>query len=142
MTTNTDTLVRIGTLAGIFAALTSPLQFALADTTVDPAKNPHCLNLSEVDHTEVLDGQTILFYMHGKKIWKNTLPYKCPSLGYEKAFSHKTSTNNYCSVDIITVIYSAGGMQEGASCGLGPFTPYTPPPKPDKKKPVAPISSR
>ncbi len=141
MTAITQSLVRVVTITGILAAVSTPSLSTQAVTAIEPTKNPNCLSLSQVDHTEVLDDQTILFYMHGKKIWKSTLPYKCPSLGYEKSFSHKTSTNDYCSIDIITVIYSAGGLREGPSCGLGPFTAYTPPPKPAKKSVVAPTSN-
>ena len=40
---------------------------------VDPAKpkSVSCINLSQLDHTDVIDDQTILFYMHGKEIWQN-----------------------------------------------------------------------
>lgn len=90
-----------------------------------------CIDLIRIDRSEVVDDQTILFHMKGGKIWKNTLPYKCPRLGFEKAFSHKTSINRLCSVDIITVLDTSARMP-GASCGLGKFEAYTPPPKEKK----------
>lgn len=94
-------------------------------------KGPQCLNLSQLDHSEVVDDKTILFHMKGGKIWRNDLPFGCPRLGYEKAFSHKTTINQICTVDIITVLnnYGGSGLQEEASCGLGDFTAYIPPPK-------------
>ena len=90
-----------------------------------------CIDLIRIDRSEVLDDQTILFHMKGGKIWKNTLPYKCPRLGFEKAFSHKTSINRLCSIDTITVLDTTARIP-GASCGLGKFEAYTPPPKGEK----------
>jgi hypothetical protein len=88
-----------------------------------------CVMLSAVDSSQVIDDKTIIFKMRGKKYYKNTLPYSCPRLGSEKAFSYKTSINQLCSVDIITVLETGGGLRDGASCGLGKFEPYTPPEK-------------
>ena len=61
-------------------------------------------------------------------------------MGFEKAFSHKSSFNEYCSVDTITVLHTGGGLRDGATCGLGDFTAYTPPPKPDPSKHLVPMS--
>ena len=91
-----------------------------------------CIDLIRIDRSEVVDDQTILFHMKGGKVWKNTLPYKCPRLGFEKAFSHKTSINRLCSIDTITVLDTTARLP-GASCGLGKFEAYTPPPKGKKK---------
>ena len=91
-----------------------------------------CINLISLDHTEVVNDQTILFYMVGGKVWKNTLPYKCPGLGFEGAFGYETAIDQLCSVDTITVLDTDGGMP-GATCGLGKFEAYTPPPKASKK---------
>jgi hypothetical protein len=108
---------------------------AMAETQVTaPAKIPgtqSCLLLSSIDSSQVLDDKTIIFRMRGGKqrYYKNTLPYKCPGLGFQQAYSHKTSLNQLCSVDIITVLETGGGLHEGASCGLGSFEPYTPPVK-------------
>ncbi len=134
--------IRAATVASVLGSCAALLLSGAQAATAADDKAPNCLQLSQIDHTEVVDDQTILFYMRGKQIWKNTLPYKCPSLGFEKAFSHKTSTNDYCSVDTITVLYNAGGLREGASCGLGKFTAYTPPPKPDPKPRVVPMDGR
>ena len=133
--------IRAGLAASVWAAGAALCVWAAPAHASTDAKAPTCLHLSQIDHTEVVDDQTILFHMRGKQIWQNKLPYKCPSLGFEKAFSHKTSTNDYCTVDIITVLYTGGGLREGASCGLGNFTAYTPPPKLDPKARVVPMSS-
>ncbi len=115
---------------------------ALADMPDAAAAAPEgktvsCVTLSQVESTQVLDDKTVIFKMRGgnPRYYKNTLPYKCPQLGYEKAFSYRTSTNQICSVDIITVLHNfGGGPQDGSSCGLGKFEPYTPTPRVKKAK--------
>src|SRR4051812_13540738 len=90
-----------------------------------PAGKPiDCLNLQDIRETRVRDDQTIDFYANGGKTYRNVLPYKCSGLGFEQAFSYKTSISRLCSVDIITVI-QRGGLPQGASCGLGKFQPVT-----------------
>lgn len=78
---------------------------------------PHMLR-----STHVRDDKTIDFEMSNGTIYRNTLPYSCPSLGFEERFAYKLSTSQLCSVDIITVLQSfGGGLSQGASCGLGKF---------------------
>jgi hypothetical protein len=58
------------------------------------------------------------------KVYRNTLPYSCPQLGFEERFLYKTSLSQLCSTDIITVLTSGGpDLSRGASCGLGQFQP-------------------
>ncbi len=93
-----------------------------------------CLSIATIRESRVIDDQTIDFITTGGKIYRNTLPHKCSSLGFEKAFTYATSLSQLCSTDIITVLHSTGGsMMRGASCGLGKFVPYTPPPKTEQK---------
>ena len=96
-------------------------QAALAEAR--PVGEPvDCVQLINIDHTRVRDDRTIDFYMKGRDVYRNTLPYSCPGLGFEESFSYKTSLNRLCSVDIITVLHRDGGIR-GASCGLGQFQP-------------------
>ena len=83
-----------------------------------------CLSLTQIRNTQVRSDQIIDFYVGGGKVYRNTLPYACPSLGFEERYLHKTSTGDVCSHDTITVLQS-GGMTEGPSCGLGKFQPVT-----------------
>lgn len=98
------------------------------DRTV-PAATPSgkaqdCVRLSQIRSTQVRSDQIIDFEMIGGQVYRNTLPNSCPRLGFEESFSYKTSINQLCSVDIITVLY-ASPLQSGASCGLGKFQPVT-----------------
>jgi hypothetical protein len=92
-----------------------------------PAGKPQsCIQTSNIRETRVRDDQTIDFYMRGgrNKIYRNTLPYKCSGLGFEERFLYKSTTNQLCSVDVITVLHTGGGVQ-GPTCGLGDFQPVT-----------------
>jgi hypothetical protein len=86
----------------------------------------NCINLNQIDHTDVVDDDTILFYMHGNEIYENDLPNKCPELRSEDRFMYRTSTSQLCNVDTITVLNDLGfGFRAGASCGLGKFAPIS-----------------
>ena len=81
-----------------------------------------CVSLRSIRSTQVHGNSTIDFHMNGGKVYRNTLPLSCPSLGFEERFLYKTSLSQLCSVDIITVLQSPG-LSRGASCGLGKFQP-------------------
>ncbi|MBH1991742.1 MAG: hypothetical protein I8H86_02515 [Sphingomonadaceae bacterium] len=102
---------------------------AIAKDKPDPyvqasGKALDCVQINAIRSTNVRDDHTIDFIMNGNKVYRNTLPNSCPSLGFEQRFSYRTSLSQLCSVDVITVLYSAGSnLQPGASCGLGKFQP-------------------
>jgi hypothetical protein len=85
-------------------------------------KPVNCISLQSIRESKVRSDQVVDFRVSAKKWYRNTLPYSCPSLGFEERFSYKTSTSQLCSVDLITVLYSTP-LQPGASCGLGKFQP-------------------
>ena len=81
-----------------------------------------CITRSSIRSTDVIDDQTIDFEMRNGDIYRNKLPNKCGGLGFEEAFSYKTSTNRLCSVDIIHVLSQSGGqLDTRGACGLGKF---------------------
>lgn len=83
-----------------------------------------CVHLRQIRETRVHGDKVIDFHMLGNRVYRNTLPYSCPSLGFEERFSYATSLSQLCSVDIITVLQTTGpGLSRGASCGLGQFQP-------------------
>ncbi len=85
------------------------------------AESDNCVSLNRLDRTEVVDNQTILFHMKGKKTLVNNLPRRCPGLSFHKAFSYKTSIGRLCKQDVIRVFE---GSHFGAACMLGVFDPY------------------
>lgn len=100
-----------------------------ADRRAPPAATPtgkpvSCISLSAIRETRVRDDRTIDFVMRGRGIYRNVLPYACPSLGFEERFGYATSLSQLCSTDIITVLRTPP-ITAGASCGLGQFQPVT-----------------
>ena len=81
----------------------------------------NCIQTSRIRSSRVHDDYTIDFEMTGGQVYRNTLPLRCPGLGFEERFSHSSSTGSLCGVDTITVLYTDRGR--GASCGLGRFVP-------------------
>jgi hypothetical protein len=101
---------------------TEPGRRNMQDANLVPTgQTTDCVQLTSIRETRVLDDRTIDFVMRNSDIYRNQLPYSCPSLGFEKRFSYRTSLSRLCSVDTITVLMEAGGLQPGASCGLGQF---------------------
>ncbi len=96
-------------------------QAALAEAR--PVGEPrNCISLTTISHTRVRSESVIDFYMRGGQVYRNTLPSSCPGLAFEERFTYRTSLNQLCAVDTITVLY-ASGPQQGATCALGPFQP-------------------
>jgi hypothetical protein len=103
---------------------------AAADRSAVPPATPagkpeSCIPLAQISETRVHGDQTIDFVTRGRKVYRNTLPYACPSLGFEERFSYETSLSQLCSTDTITVLYSSPNLSRGATCGLGQFQPVT-----------------
>ena len=93
------------------------------DVTIEKIGEPiNCIQLTRIRSSDVIDNRTIDFKMRGSKIYRNTLPRKCSRLGFEEAFSYRTSLNKLCNVDIIRVLDRTGpGIRETTACGLGKF---------------------
>jgi hypothetical protein len=88
----------------------------------ETGKPVDCIQTTQIRESQVHSDRVIDFRTSGKKWYRNTLPYSCPSLGFEERFAYRTSINRLCSVDVITVLQSPG-LSRGASCGLGKFQP-------------------
>ena len=122
----------LGLLAG--CADTAPRTAATppppaSNTVASTAPAVSCVQLSQIRESRVVDDRTIDFILRDGRVLRNSLPYACQQLGFEKAFTYETSLSQLCSVDIIRVIIQGGGPRIGASCGLGKFVPFTPVPK-------------
>lgn len=118
------------------AALLLSLAATVALADDGPAANPNlklasgeplrCLPLNRIDETVVLDSRNVLFYTSRNEVYLNDLPHNCPGLSRHKPIMYRTSLNQLCNVDIITVLESMGSSyMPGASCGLGMFYPIS-----------------
>ena len=111
------------TLPAAFALLSGLFCLVPVGALAAGTANSVCLEAGSIDHTVVVDDQTILYYMHGQKIWKNTLHTPCSGLKFERAFSEDIRGQVCANAQMIQV------FQTGTRCMLGDFTPYTPPAK-------------
>lgn len=124
-------LALAGALAGSCAQKPATPPATLAAPPV-PAMMPvakpsqSCVGITQIRQSLVRSDKVIDFEMVDGRILRSRLPYSCPQLGFERAFTYATSLSQLCSVDIITVIIQGGGPMRGASCGLGQFTPISP----------------
>lgn len=118
--------VRVSILAAACCVLSLSL-FASAVADEAPEEGgERCVNMRNVSRTEVIDDQTILFYMRRGVIYRNYLPHRCSGLAREKRFSYRTTISRLCDIDTITVLYDQGvGLTSGSSCGLGRFYPIS-----------------
>lgn len=83
-----------------------------------------CIPRSQVRQSQVRSDQIIDFEMRSGKVYRVTMPTRCPGLGFERAFAFETSIDQMCGADIIYVLMNVGGVpQRGAGCGLAPFVP-------------------
>lgn len=118
--------VLLFTLQGSVTAADGEGEARVQDDPEDPATPQTCVQMQRIDHTRIIDDSNILFYMRGKTIYHNQLPYRCAGLKIAGTFMYRTSLNSLCNVDVITVLrQSGGGFSPGPSCGLGIFTPVT-----------------
>ncbi|MEO6041865.1 MAG: hypothetical protein ABIP41_08190 [Croceibacterium sp.] len=110
-------------VAGLAACTAAPERDAGVRAPAARVTGPavSCLDTYRVSESLVHDDYTIDFRVNGGQTYRNTLPYRCSGLGFEKRFGYVLSIPRLCSLDVITVLYSDGAR--GASCGLGPFVP-------------------
>jgi hypothetical protein len=125
-------LLVVFAVAGLAATAPAALAAAPPPAAKVVGEDVGCVNIRSIRQTRVRDDQTIDFVMNDSKVYRNTLPNRCPQLGFERAFGYATSQMQLCNVDIITVLIQAGGIRRGASCGLGKFTPVELLPKPKR----------
>jgi hypothetical protein len=96
----------------------------LAGEPVGDQSGVKCVSLSRIQSTDIIDKQHILFRLTGKDLYVNTLPRACPGLTRGKPYMYRTSQNELCNLDMITVLEQAPfGLTAGATCGLGTFEP-------------------
>ena len=82
----------------------------------------NCVLISRIRNTRVHDDFTIDFLMLGGDVFRNTLPNRCPQLGFEQRIAYEANTGNLCSIDLISVL-PAGAAGRGPRCQLGQFVP-------------------
>jgi Family of unknown function (DUF6491) len=102
---------------------TAPLPLA-DDATIKLSGAPQkCIQMSQLDHSDVIDNDTIDFHV-GRKVYRNRLSSSCPGLKSEDRILIENRTGSLCSLDVVYTLYDYGGqLTRGAACGLGEFQP-------------------
>ncbi|VVT16425.1 conserved exported hypothetical protein [Sphingomonas sp. EC-HK361] len=98
---------------------------------IPAGKAQSCISLSRINETRVRSDRVIDFVTNDRRVFRNTLPNACPSLGFEQRFAYATTLGQLCSIDTITVLQGPG-FGRGATCGLGMFQPVMLTPRPKR----------
>jgi hypothetical protein len=115
--------ILVAAMGSTIAALATTPSFAQDEGNNELKR---CVRLQQIDHTDVVDENTILFYMRNGTIYRNNLPLRCPGLKTQDRFMYRVTLPQLCDVDVITVLDNiGGGFMPGASCGLGRFQPIS-----------------
>ena len=120
-----------GMMSGLLVAVALPNLGHAQAANIDIASEDRfdrtpveCITVSAIDRTDVIDDQTIIFFMRGKKIFRNYLPRKCPGLERHERFAYQPTSNRLCDIDTVTVLEQWGGrLTNGFTCPLGEFHP-------------------
>jgi hypothetical protein len=98
------------------------LDAAPAASVTGPAQN--CILRSQVRNTMIRSDRVIDFEMVGGKVYRSTLPARCPGLEWDRAITYETSIDQLCTQQIVYALQTIGGtLQRGAGCSLGEFVP-------------------
>jgi hypothetical protein len=86
-----------------------------------------CIVVQQIDQTEAIDDQNLIFYMRGSRVYRSHLPRKCPNLERENRIGYETRGGRLCTTDLITVLEQFGTtLHRGFTCRLGEFVPLSP----------------
>ena len=88
-----------------------------------PGEARNCIPQSQIRATYYVGGETILYKISSKLVYRNDPPGGCPGLNSNLALETRTPTGMLCEGDIAQVRDYSQGFSSG-SCALGKFTPY------------------
>ncbi len=110
----------------------SKLEKALAkyDRT---GKMKRCVTPQRVRNTRVVDDTHIIFEMTGRQVYLNSLPRRCPRLGYLKSISYEVRGGTICNNDLFSAFDSVS--VDTINCVFGEFEALTLKPKKPEPKP-------
>ena len=108
----------VAPLAG--AALMLASSAAVGVQAPDSSPPSVCLNVRNIQRTEVQDDRTILFHMRDGKVWQNKLRRVCPMLK-TSPYTQVLHNDQVCSNQQFIHV-----AQTGDTCTLGDFTPVDP----------------
>lgn len=84
----------------------------------------NCITQSQIRQSIVRSDSVIDFEMRSGKVYRSTLPNRCPGLMIDRSISWENSIDQLCRQQIVYALQNfAGTIQRGAGCGLGEFVP-------------------
>lgn len=83
-----------------------------------------CVSNTNLRGNRSIGEGVILFEGTGGRVYVNRPRAGCPELRPGRSLITRTTTNQLCSGDIVSVTDLTSGIDYG-SCGLGDFTPYS-----------------
>ena len=98
------------------------LELVKALEGLTPGTPQECISATFTQGPEIINDQTIL-YREGRKVWRNDLIGKCPSLKPSETIAIEVNGGQICHNDRFRVIPYGGGIPS-APCRLGKFVPY------------------
>lgn len=123
------------TAAGLLAVLAAAAPAASRDDDLakalagyEPGKPVDCIDTRATDGPQVIDDHTILYRESGRRIWRNDLPSRCPSLRPMTTIVLRVYGGQMCRHDLFRTLDS-GMSIPSTYCQLGNFTPYEKPRK-------------
>lgn len=121
-------ITRLTLTACIVASSAAPSAWAQDDEEGAFDRTPRdCVQVSNIDETDAIDDQNLIFRMRNDRVYRNHLPRKCPGLARENRFAYETRVGQLCNIDTITVLERFGiGFTPGFTCRLGEFVPLSP----------------
>jgi hypothetical protein len=105
----------IAPIAGAILVLATSAAVSVETPPSSPATV--CLNLRNIQRTEVQDDRTILFHMRDGKVWQNKLRRVCPMLK-TSSYTQVLHNDQVCSNQQFIHV-----TQTGDTCALGDFMP-------------------
>ncbi|WHO39172.1 hypothetical protein PMI04_000795 [Sphingobium sp. AP49] len=93
-----------------------------------PGEKVNCINREPQTNFTVISGNTLLYRVNRKLVYKNDLIGSCAGLARGDTMIVRTWGSQYCRGDITTSADLMTGINTG-SCALGDFTPYRAPAK-------------
>ena len=113
-------------IAAISLVCLSVVPVVHAQDAVTDKEPIRCVKIDRIENVDVIDNENVVFQIGINNYYLNTLPYACNGLRLNESIMYRTSTNELCDIDVITILDKIGpGVQAGPSCGLGKFKPIT-----------------
>lgn len=117
-------LMAVPALASSSAAERGEAKLAKALTGREAGKPVNCLNLRDIQSTEIFDRTAIVYRTNGNKLYVNRPRIGASSLDKWDVLISKTYSSQLCSIDTVR-LWDSGSRMETGFVGLGEFVPYT-----------------